>query len=108
VERAMMTTLLAASFAPLLCLFGLAALCLGMEKHYREHFARAPSSRRRHVLRVLGGFSIALSFAACVAGEGGQIGPLMWFGWLSVIGLALTFIRPWLRRGARRPDRGAP
>ena len=94
-----MTILLTAFFAPLFCLLGFAALCLGMARHYQEHFAHAPLRRRRRVLRVSGWFLLSLSFAACVAGEGWQIGPVLWFGWLSVIGMALVFARPWLLRG---------
>jgi hypothetical protein len=95
----MLTILLTAFFAPLFCLCGFAALCLGVGKHYREHFTHTPSPRRRRVLRVLGGLLLALSLAACVAGEGWQIGPVLWVGWLSVLGMALVFARPWLSRG---------
>jgi hypothetical protein len=85
--------------ALLLCLLGLAALCLGMNKHYKEHFRHAPTLRRLRGLRTLGWLGLALAFAVCVAGWGWQIGPLLWFGWLSIIGMALVFARPWLRRG---------
>jgi hypothetical protein len=95
----MMPTILSVMAAPLLCLFGFAALCLGMTRHYQEHFTHTPSSRRRRVLRAAGWLLLALSFAACVTGEGWQIGPLLWFGWLSVIGMALVFVRPWLLHG---------
>ena len=101
-ERAVTTILLTALFAPLFCLSGFAALCLGVEKHYREHL-RTPAFRLRlRGLRALGGLLLSLSLAACVAGEGWQIGPLLWFGWLSVIGMALVFARPWLTRGAMK------
>jgi hypothetical protein len=92
-----MTPIAMALAAPLLILLGLAALCLGMEKHYREYFPSPASRRRLRVLRALGWLSLALSFSACVTGEGGQIGPLLWVGWLSVIGLAFVFARPWFR-----------
>jgi hypothetical protein len=96
----MIPTLFMALAAPLLILLGFAALCLGMEKHYKEYFLHAPASRLRlRGLRVLGWLGLLLSFAACVAGEGWQIGPLLWFGWLSVLGMALVFARPWLSRG---------
>ena len=85
--------------APLIIFLGFAALCLGVGKHYKEHFTHTPSPWRRRVLRASGWLSLALSFAACVTGKGWQIGPLLWFGWLSVIGMALVFIRPWLLRG---------
>jgi hypothetical protein len=95
----MMATIFIALAAPLFILLGFAALCLGIEKHYKEHFGRALTSpRRSQWLRALGWLSLALSFAACVAEEGWQIGPLSWFGWLSVIGMALVFARPWLMR----------
>ena len=95
----MTTILLTAFFAPLLILLGFAALCLGVEKHYREHWRASASRRLLRCLRVLGWLLLTLPFAACVAGEGWQIGPLLWVGWLSVIGMALVFVRPWLVRG---------
>jgi hypothetical protein len=96
----MMPTTFLTLAAPFFILLGFAALCLGMEKHYREYFGGAPASRLRlRQLRALGWLLLALSFAACVTGEGWQIGPLLWFGWLSVIGMALVFAKPWLARG---------
>jgi hypothetical protein len=82
--------------ALLLTLGGFTALCLGMGKYYKEHFQRPPSPTRLRLLRGGGWLSLALAFAASVAAGGWQIGPLLWFGWLSVSGLALVFGRPWL------------
>ncbi|MDR2261759.1 MAG: DUF3325 domain-containing protein [Azoarcus sp.] len=95
-----LTTIFMALAAPLFIFLGFAALCLGMEKHHREYFGRAPAAwPRLRWLRALGWLLLALSFAACVVDEGWQIGPLVWFGWLSVLGMALVFARPWLPRG---------
>jgi hypothetical protein len=100
-----LTTICMTLAAPLAVLVGFAALCLGMEKHYKEYFGGAPAAwLRLRWLRAVGWLLLALSFAACVAGEGWQIGPLLWFGWLSVLGMALVFARP-LFRGQRTEDR---
>jgi hypothetical protein len=95
----MMLTFFMALFAPLLILLGFAALCLGMEKHYKEHLRMPTSPQNLRRLRTLGWFLLSLSFAACVANDGWQVGPLVWFGWLSVLGMSLVFARPWLWRG---------
>jgi hypothetical protein len=95
----MTLTFFMALFAPLLILLGFAALCLGMEKHCKEHLRMPISPQNLRRLRVLGWFALLLSFAACVTNDGWQVGPLVWFGWLSVLGMSLVFARPWILRG---------
>ncbi|WP_415163419.1 DUF3325 domain-containing protein [Ottowia sp.] len=88
------------ALALLLALLGFTALCLGMDKHYEKHLRHPPTPWRLRGLRALGWLCLALSFAASIAAAGWQIGPLLWFGWLSVAGYVLVFAKPWLRRGA--------
>ncbi|MFT4102561.1 MAG: DUF3325 domain-containing protein [Burkholderiaceae bacterium] len=88
------------ALALLLALMGFTALCLGVEKHHAEHLRQPPTPWRLRGLRVLGWSCLVLSFAASVVSAGWQIGPLLWFGWLSVAGYALVFAKPWLRRKA--------
>jgi Na+/proline symporter len=96
-ERAMMTIFMMTA-APFSILLGFVALCLGMEKHYKEYFPPPASRRRLRLLRAVGWLLLALALAACVIAHGGQIGPLMWVAWLSVLGMAFVFARPWLAR----------
>ncbi|AWN41351.1 DUF3325 domain-containing protein [Methylobacterium durans] len=89
---------LALSFA------SLAALALSLDRHHRDAFlARAPKARAR-ALRLAGWAGIAVSFAAAVAFEGWNFGPVQWIGALTgaaLLVVALLSYRPqWLRPAA--------
>jgi hypothetical protein len=57
----MTLTFFMALFAPLLILLGFAALCLGMEKHCKEHLRMPLSPQNLRRLRVLGWSALLLS-----------------------------------------------
>ena len=102
--------MLSAFFAGLLLAYaGMAALCQGLERHYKQVWQRLPAPGRRRALRLLGWALLAASFAASVAAWGWAMGPVGWFGQLSLAGFALVLLLPyWPRLALALPLLGAP
>lgn len=63
---------------------GMAALALGMERHHRQVFGRAPGAGRRLLLRGGGWLLLALALLPCALGWGATMGIVLWTGLLSV------------------------
>lgn len=77
---------------------GMTGLCLAMNRHYRQVMQRLPGRRLRLILRTAGWGGLFLSFTLCVHIWGWSIGPVAWFGLLSVGTLLHIFMLPYAPR----------
>ncbi len=82
------------------CYGGLLGLCLAMNRHHVQVLHGNPGRPRRLVLR-LAGWSL-LGVALCLSSQawGWAIGPVAWFGLLSLAALGLVFLLPYAPRFA--------
>lgn len=78
----------------LLAYTGMLGLCLGLERHYRQVWQQVPPAWLRRSLRVAGWLALALSFQACVLAWGLAMGPVGWFGLVSLTGFVLVLLLP--------------
>jgi hypothetical protein len=83
----------------LLAFSGMLGLCLGLERHFKQIWQRAPSSGLRRTLRTAGWLALAASFAASVLAWGWAMGPVGWFGLMSLAGISLVLLLPYAARG---------
>ena len=91
--------MLAYYFAALgLAYVGMLALCQGLERHYKQVWGQAPSARLRRVLRVGGWLCLGLSLWCCAQAWGWAMGPVGWFGMLSLSGFGLLMLLPYRPR----------
>lgn len=96
------------SLALALAYAGWVALSLAMPRHQRHFLQRELGGVQQALLRPGGGLLLALSFAAAVAGEGWQVGPVTWFACLAVAGLGLVLAMPTKPRFCLRLAVAAP
>jgi hypothetical protein len=92
----------------LLAYGAMVALCLGLDRHYRQVWGVAAALGRYRLLRGLGWLGLALSLLCMVAAWGWAMGPVAWIGALSVAGLVLTLALPWWPRLAVASAIGGP
>jgi len=72
---------------------GLAALCLAMERHHGQVFARrGPAPGRQRALRLLGWLLLALSPLPAIALRGAGEGTVLWCGLLTAALLPLALL----------------
>lgn len=81
--------------APLLACSGMLSLCLGLERHYKQWLRGTPARPVLRALRAVGWFALAASFAASVSAWGWAMGPVGWFGLVSLAGLVLVMLSPY-------------
>lgn len=91
---------LALSTGLLLAYSGMLGLCLGVERHFKQVWQRVPGPLLHRALRLGGWLGLAASFFASVAAWGWAMGPIGWFGLISLAGLALVLLLPYRARGA--------
>lgn len=84
----------------LLAYGGMVGLCLGMERNFKLVWKREPSPLLRHTLRMTGAALLVGSFASCVWAWGWAMGPVGWFGSISLAALILTLLLPYRGRMA--------
>ncbi|BCD84264.1 hypothetical protein PSm6_06710 [Pseudomonas solani] len=77
---------------------GMLALCMGMERHFKQVWQRLPAPLLRRGLRVGGWLALGLSLVASVAAWGWAMGPVGWFGMLSLAGFGLVLLLPYQPR----------
>ena len=77
---------------------GMLALCQGLERHYKQVWNKPPSDGLRRALRGAGWLSLALSFYFCGLAWGWAMGPIGWFGMLSLSGFGLLMLLPYRPR----------
>ena len=68
------------------------ALCQGLERHYKQVWGKPPSTQLRRGLRVAGWLSLGLSLWFCAQAWGWAMGPVGWFGMLSLSGFSLLML----------------
>ncbi len=79
---------------------GMLALCQGLERHYKQVWGKPCAPWQRKGLRVLGWSALGVSFLLCVAAWGWAMGPVGWFGVISLAGLTLVMLLPYVPRFA--------
>ena len=77
---------------------GMLTLCQGLERHYKQVWVKPPAARLRRVLRVAGWLSLGLSFWFCGLAWGWAMGPVGWFGMISLSGFSLLMLLPYRPR----------
>ncbi len=87
---------------------GWVAMSLAMPRHQRHLLQRDLCGAWQAILQPGGGLLLASSFAAAVAGEGWQVGPVAWFGCLAVAGVGLVLAMPHAPRACLRLGVAAP
>lgn len=89
----------------LLCLLALACLMLAMPVHVLQ-LVRAPLGKRQlQGLRVIGWLLLCAALFLAVQLWQFDIGLVNWLGWLTVVGLGLIFVFPYLPWRQREPER---
>lgn len=94
-----MTTLFALILGGALCYAGMAALCLGMDRHHRQVWSRT-SPRVQRGLRLVGWLLLAVALWPCIRAWGSSVGVVIWFGLLTAAALLLVLLLPYRPRGA--------
>lgn len=84
--------------ALLLAYGGMLALCQGLERHYKQVWGKPPELWLRRLLRLGGWLLLALSLYASAQLWGWAMGPIGWFGLLSLSGFALALLLPYAPR----------
>jgi hypothetical protein len=84
--------------AALLAWVGMSSLCAGLERHFKQLWQRAPSVLTLRTLRAAGWMALAASLATSVAAWGWAMGPVGWFGLVSMAGLAISLLLPYAVR----------
>ena len=79
---------------------GMLALCQGLERHHKQVWHKVPSLAMRRTLRGAGWLSLGLSFYCCGLAWGWAMGPVGWFGLMSLSGFALLMLLPYRPRVA--------
>ncbi|HKS13121.1 MAG TPA: DUF3325 domain-containing protein [Pseudomonas sp.] len=79
---------------------GMLALCQGLERHYKQVWGKPCAVWQRRVLRALGWVGLGVSFVLCVQAWGWAMGPVGWFGVMSLSGLVLVMLLPYVPRVA--------
>ncbi|WP_295529835.1 DUF3325 domain-containing protein [uncultured Pseudacidovorax sp.] len=85
-----------------LLLAGFALLAAAMERHQDDLFGRPLPARLTALLRLGGSAALLVGLAAAVQAWGWAVGPVAWFGHLSVAaGAVVLALVAWERRHAR-------
>ena len=79
---------------------GMLGLCQGLERHYKQVWSRACPPALRVGLRSAGWLALLASLVLCAQAWGWAMGPVAWFGVLSLAGLLLVMLLPYWPRMA--------
>ncbi|MVF49579.1 DUF3325 domain-containing protein [Pseudomonas monteilii] len=79
---------------------GMLGLCQGLERHYKQVWSRACPPALRVGLRSAGWLALLASLMMCAQAWGWAMGPVAWFGALSLAGLLLVMLLPYWPRMA--------
>lgn len=94
-----MNMMLALLLGAALSYAGMAALCLGMDRHHRQVWAGTAPARQR-LLRTLGWLLLAAAIWPCIRAWGGSVGVVIWFGLISAAALVLVLLLPYRPKAA--------
>ncbi len=83
----------------LLCAYaGMAGLCQGLERHYKQVWGRACPPMLRLLLRWGGWAGLLASLLLCAQAWGWAMGPVAWFGVISLAAVLLVMLLPYWPR----------
>lgn len=77
---------------------GMLGLCQGLERHYKQVWNRACPRALRIGLRSGGWLALLVSLVLCAQAWGWAMGPVAWFGALSLAGMVLVMLLPYRPR----------
>lgn len=77
---------------------GMALLCLGLARHYKQVWPKAPRASLLRSIRLLGWLVLALGLWACIHSWGWAMGPVAWCGLISLGGLMVALLLPYRPR----------
>ncbi|WDY59645.1 DUF3325 domain-containing protein [Pseudomonas sp. PSKL.D1] len=77
---------------------GMLGLCQGLERHYKQVWNTACPVPLRRLLRGAGWLALAISLWLCAQAWGWAMGPVAWFGAMSLAGLLLVVVLPYWPR----------
>ncbi|UBM26847.1 DUF3325 domain-containing protein [Pseudomonas sp. p1(2021b)] len=77
---------------------GMVGLCQGLERHYKQVWGRACPSLLRRSLRGGGWAALAISLLLCAEAWGWAMGPVAWFGMISLAAVVLVLLLPYWPR----------
>lgn len=77
---------------------GMLALCLGLERHYKQVWGRSPAPWLRVALRSAGWSALAISLWVSGVAWGWAMGPVAWFGGISLAGFGVAMLLPYWPR----------
>ncbi|ATP51139.1 MULTISPECIES: DUF3325 domain-containing protein [unclassified Pseudomonas] len=77
---------------------GMLALCQGLERHYKHVWNRPCPRGLRLGLRGAGWLALLVSLLLCAQAWGWAMGPVAWFGALSLAGMLLVMLLPYWPR----------
>lgn len=86
------------TIAFLLAYSGMLGLCLGLERHFKQLWRRAPAVLVRRTLRVAGWCCLAGSVVVSAHAWGWAMGSVAAFGLVSLAGLVLVLLLPYAER----------
>jgi hypothetical protein len=75
-------------------LLGFIGLAAASERHFELILPKALTSGQRRVARTTGWILLMVALVLCVADWGSGTGPTLWFGGLTIVGVALAFYLP--------------
>lgn len=77
---------------------GMALLCLGLARHYKQLWPKAAQANALRSIRLLGWLVLAVGLWACIDAWGWAMGPVAWCGLASLGGLAVALLLPYRPR----------
>ncbi|MDZ3990780.1 DUF3325 domain-containing protein [Pseudomonas sp. Teo4] len=77
---------------------GMLGLCQGLERHYKQVWQRSCPRPLRLTLRGAGWMALLVSLWLCAQAWGWAMGPVAWFGAMSLAGMALVMLLPYWPR----------
>ncbi|MBV4537000.1 MULTISPECIES: DUF3325 domain-containing protein [Pseudomonas] len=74
---------------------GMLGLCQGLERHFKQVWNRPCPRSLRLALRAAGWLGLAISLLLCAQAWGWAMGPVAWFGVISLAAMVLVILLPY-------------